>query len=358
MEGKDGKTESATPKKRKEEREKGNVCTSQEVITVITLIVGFLALRMFVPLFYEESRSSMASAFAFERLGTWTGPYLATWFASSMVSLGKLMSLLLVPVVLAGVISSLVQTGPMYSPEAMELKFGSLNPLNGLKSLFSAHSVVNMVLSILKVALVVYVAYMVFSEKAMTILGLANVPVGAAAAWMFSTIFTLTMKVMTVFAVVAVLDWWFRWYKFEKSIMMTKQEVHDETKQQDVNPVVKKAQHKKFRELSLLRMMSEVPNATVVVTNPTHVAIAIQYDPEKMAAPRVVAKGLRLVAERIKRIARENNVPVIEKPELARALYKHVRVGSEIPSKFYEAVASVLAYLHKIGRGLAGSYAK
>jgi len=358
MEGKDGKTEKATPKKRKEEREKGNVCNSQEVVTVITLLIGFFALRLFVPGFYEEARSSMSSAFSFERLQHWDAAYITAWLGNSMGSLGKLMSVLLIPITFAGVISSMVQTGPMYCPEALEWKFSSLNPVNGLKSLFSMQSVVNMLISIVKVALVVYVAYMVFQDQFMTMLGLANVPVGAAAAWMFSTIFTLTMKVMAVFVIVAALDWWYRWTKYEKGIMMTKQEVQDETKQQDVNPVVKKAQHKKFRELSLLRMMSEVPNATVVVTNPTHVAIAIQYDPDKMAAPKVVAKGLRLVAQRIKEIARENNVPVIEKPELARALYKHVKLGSEIPSKFYEAVASVLAYLHKIGRGLKGSYAK
>jgi len=358
MEDKDGKTEKATPKRRREEREKGNVCVSQEVVTVITLIIGLLAVRMFVPGFYEEARSSMVSAFSFARLETWDAAYVTAWLGNSMGFIGKLMSVLLFPIIFAGVVSSMVQTGPMYCPEAMEMKFTSLNPVSGLKSLFSMQSVVNLLISIVKVALVVYVAYMVFKDNYMTMLGLASVPVGAAAAWAFGTIFTLTMKVMAVFVIIAALDWWFRWAKYEKSIMMSKQEVQDENKQQDVNPVVKRAQHKKFRELSLLRMMSEVPNATVVVTNPTHVAIAIQYDPDKMAAPKVIAKGLRLVAERIKRIARENNVPVIEKPELARALYKHVKLGSEIPSKFYEAVAAVLAYLHKIGRGLKGSYAK
>ncbi|MFH0880877.1 MAG: EscU/YscU/HrcU family type III secretion system export apparatus switch protein, partial [Lentisphaerota bacterium] len=130
-----------------------------------------------------------------------------------------------------------------------------------------------------------------------------------------------------------------------------RKEVEDERKQQEPSPIVRNAQRKKMREMSFMRMMAAVPKASVVITNPTHVAVALEYDAENMNAPKVVAKGLRLVAQRIKSIAREHNIPVIERPEVARDLYKHVKIGQEIPGRFYSVIAEILAYLFKIGQG-------
>jgi len=156
--------------------------------------------------------------------------------------------------------------------------------------------------------------------------------------------------VVVLYIIIAVIDWYYRDYRYEYNLLMTKQEVKDEHKQQEQNPIIKQAQRKKMRQVSAAGMMAAVPKATVVITNPTHVAVALEYESDSMGAPKVVAKGLRLMAERIKAVARENNVPIIEKPELARALYKNVEIGKEIPAQFYEAVAELLAYLHRLGR--------
>jgi flagellar biosynthetic protein FlhB len=173
--------------------------------------------------------------------------------------------------------------------------------------------------------------------------------VRASAIYIFKTVLMMAWAVTVLAIIIAILDFIYQKRKHEKSLMMTKEEVKEERKSQEPNPQLKKVQMRKMRELTMMRMMAAVPDSTVVVTNPTHVAVAIQYDPETMKAPRVVAKGLRLVAERIKRIARENDVPIIEKPPLARKLYKEVKVGREVPSGLYGAIAELLAYLYKIG---------
>jgi len=184
----------------------------------------------------------------------------------------------------------------------------------------------------------------------MEVTGLTYMTAGSFIKWTMTLIYDMTLAVVVLYIIIAVIDWYYRDYRYEYNLLMTKQEVKDEHKQQEQNPIIKQAQRKKMRQVSAAGMMAAVPKATVVITNPTHVAVALEYESDSMGAPKVVAKGLRLMAERIKAVARENNVPIIEKPELARALYKNVEIGKEIPAQFYEAVAELLAYLHRLGR--------
>jgi flagellar biosynthetic protein FlhB len=247
------------------------------------------------------------------------------------------------------VVANVAQTGPHFSAEALTLRFNFLNPVSGFRQLFSVKSLYNMGLALVKILLIAFVLFLLLRRQVDTILSLSSVSVESFAVWLFHLLFTLAITVTVLFIAVAALDYVYQHHTYEKAMLMTKKEVEDEHKNQELPAVVKGAQRRKMRELTLLRMMAAVPNASVVITNPTHVAVALEYSPDKMAAPRVVAKGLRLVAERIKAIAAENGVPIIEKPEIARDLYKHVKVGQFMPGRLFGAVAEILAYLYRIG---------
>lgn len=351
MEGKEGRTERATPKRREEERRKGNLCLSTEINTMGVLFLGLLGIRWAVPFIGDQLSSLFTHVMQF-RLGTpWDAGLVQSWFVHGFLFVMLLLAPVLVPTIIGGIASSMAQTGPYFSFEAFSLKFSALNPVKGFQKLFSFSSVISLVFSLLKVLLIVFVLYIVLKKRILEIVTLPWVSVGALTSWVFHLIFRMSITVIVLFLFVAALDWVHQHYKHERGMMMTKKEVSDERKNQEPSPVIKRAQHKKMREVMMSRMMAAVPRASVVVTNPTHVAVALEYDPDKMAAPRVIAKGLRLVAEKIKRIARENGIPVIERPEVARDLYKNVKLNKEIPSRFYGAIAEILAYLYKLGHG-------
>lgn len=352
MEGKDGRTEPATGKKRSEEREKGNLCISQEVVNLSVLLLGLIGLRLTLPNLYQSSVTMMQSTFRFEDMQTWTGVKVQSLFIQGSLLVGWIMFPLLIGVVVGTVGGNMLQTKPFFSWGAFRMNPNALNPISGIRKLISFQALFGLGLSCLKVAVIVFIAYKIIAAKLSMLELMPSLSSAESIQWTGDLIFRLVVWVLSVFLIVAILDWIFRHRQFEKSIMMTKQEVKDEMKQQEVSPVVKRAMSKRMRELSLHRMMAAVPNANVIITNPTHVAVALQYDPAKMNSPKVVAKGMRLVAQRIKKLGARYHVPIVEKPELARALYKSVKVGQEIPSRFFEAVATVLAYLHKIGRGI------
>jgi flagellar biosynthesis protein FlhB len=351
MEGKDGRTERATPKRREEQRRKGNLCVSQEVITVIVLTLSLVGLRWCVPVIGDQLLALFSHISRLSVGGTWNVSLIRQWVVAGLGFMGMLMAPVFILVFVGAVAANLMQTGPYYSTETLSLKFGDLNPVNGFKRLFSVQIVFELALSVLKVGLIVFVLYLLVRKRVVEIMSLPTLSAGAAAAWIFGLMFRMSMTVVVLFSILAVADWCFKKRKYERGMMMTKKEVEEERKNQEPSPVVRGALRRKMRELTMSRMMAAVPKASVVVTNPTHVAVALEYDPETMRAPRVTAKGLRLVAERIKAIAAEHNVPILERPEIARDLYKHVKVGKEVPSRLYGAVAEILAYLYRLGQG-------
>ena len=351
MEGKDGRTERATPKRREEQRRKGNLCVSNEINTIGVLFLGVLGIRWAIPFIGDRLTDLFTHVMQFRVGVPWDSGLVQSWFVNGFLFVLLLMTPVLVPVIIGGIVANIAQTGPYMSFETLAWKFSALNPVNGFKHLFSFNSVVSLVFSMLKVLLIVFVLYLVLKKRILEIASLSWVSVGALTTWVFQLIFRMSITVVSLFLFLAALDWCYRKYKHERDMMMTKKEVEDERRNQEPSPVVKSAQRKKMRELTMSRMMAAVPRASVVVTNPTHVAVALEYDPESMAAPKVIAKGLRLVAEKIKRIARENDIPVIERPEVARDLYKNVKLGREIPARFYGAIAEILAYLYKLGHG-------
>lgn len=353
MEGKDGRTERATGKRRGEEREKGNLAFSQEVISFAVLAAAFLALRWTVPFMYEQLTMYLRDVqrvFANDPL---TIPAVQRVFEEITIMLGAMTMPLIGAILFAVLVSNIGQKGFFFELKPLEWKVSGLNPINGFKKLFSLESVVTFGFSFIKVILIGAVLYFGLRRRLPEFTYLPEATVLGFAEWTFRLLYSLLLRVVLLYAAVALVDYVYRYFKYEKSIMMTKEEVKDERKQYEPNPIIKKNQRKKMREVTMLRMMAAVPRASVVVTNPTHVAVALEYRPDTMEAPRVVAKGLRLVAQRIKELAREHDVPVLERPELARALYKDVEIGREIPSRFYEAVAEILAHLHRLGRRMA-----
>lgn len=351
MEGKDGRTERATSKRRQEERRKGNLVVSQEITTVLVLVLGFLCIRFAIFTQYEKIAILTQEIFRMPLGGHWNATLVQDWFFNGMLFFAALMMPLIVPLVIASLAANMAQTGPYFSMETLHWKWSSLNPINGAKQLISVQSFGTLLISIMKIGLIVLVIWLLLRRRLNEISGLAALSPAEVCTWTLSLIYRMIMAVAFLFIIIAAIDWLIKWYRHEKGMMMTKEEVKDERKQQEISPLVKRAQMRKMRELSMARMMSSVAKADVVITNPTHVAVALEYDTEKMGAPRVTAKGLRLVAERIKRIARENNVPILERPPLARDLYKHVKINQEIPARFYGLVAEILAYLYRMGQG-------
>ena len=351
MEGKDGRTERATPKRRNEERKKGHLCVSPEITTVLVLLLGALGIRYAVPNIMDQLHGLYIEVLRAPLGGSWSADIVQHWFIVGAFLIAIMVLPIVLPVMIAAVAANMAQTGPYLSFDAIHFNLKAINPVKGAKNLFSTHSITTFLLSMLKASLVLWVIYLVTRRRIIDLIGLMSLSVPDGVQWTFMLIFRMTIAVACLFILIASLDWVLRKYRHEKGMMMTKKEVEDERKQQEPSPVVRSAQRKKMRELSFQRMMAAVPKASVVITNPTHVAVALEYDATSMGAPKVTAKGLRLVAERIKRIAREHGIPVLERPEVARDMYKNVKVGQEIPARFYGVIAEILAYLYKMGQG-------
>lgn len=349
MEGKDGRTEKATPRRRSKARKEGQLAKSQEINSVVVMILALIGIGWGVPCMGGELRGLFEYLLQYHVGETWTAELTRQLFIGMCLFIGALSAPVMIPIIIGSLVSNLGQTKPYFSMHPLMWKFSGLNPVKGFQQLFSVQSLVTFATSMMKVILVTGVIYMMMKSRLQQLVSLQYMEVGASTIYIFRTIIYMAWVVTVLSIIIAVADWIYQHHKHEKSLMMTKEEVKEERKSQEPNPLVKRAQMRKMRELTMLRMMAAIPDSTVVVTNPTHVAVALHYDPDTMKAPKVVAKGLRLVAERIKRIARENDVPILEKPALARSLYKEVKVGREVPSSFYGSIAEVLAYLYKIG---------
>lgn len=356
MEGKNGQTEKATSRRRGKEREKGNLPLSQEVLSVSVLLTATLMLRMGFPGYLSGTRQMLEYTYLGTAPGThWSGIWVQEMFWHGMNQVLLALAPLLGLVMLMGVAASMAQTGPYFSWGAFHAGgLKALNPLKGAKRLFSAKALSTLALTLGKIFLIVGVMVLVWKGQWEKVAQLPAFGLGPAVAWVGYRLFWTLVSVCLLAIVVAVIDAVLTRRRHEKSMMMTKHEVKDERKQYEVKPEVKRVQFRKMRELTASRLIAAVPNATVVVTNPTRVAVAIQYDPATMDRPKVVAKGMRLHAKRIRELARKHGVPLVERPALARALYKSVKVGRFIPASLFGGVAEVLAYLHRLGYRLKG----
>ena len=348
---KHSRTEAPTPNKRKKEREKGNVSRSMDVNSVVVLIAGILVIR-----FMGKNLLSGISHFA---SGIYTSLMTIQLTPESTVQYTQngiwyffgVISPILVTIMMLGLASNFGQVGFFFSKKALTPKFSKINPLKGIKRIFSAKSIVELVKGIFKIAIICIIGYSVIKSHINDFYSMSFMIPAAVLSFIAGVLFELGVKISIALIFLAAADYAWQNYDYEKNIKMTKQEVKEEQRQESGNPEVKSRVKSLQRQLSRTRMMNAVPDATVVVTNPTYIAVALQYAPNKPSdAPKVVAKGQRKTAERIKLLAKENNIPIIEDKPLARTLFQTLEVGMEIPPIFYQAVAEVLAKVFQMQR--------
>lgn len=348
------KTEAATPKKLSDARKKGQVAKSRELTAAAELVASFLTLRVyvrqlggrFIDIFRLVWQDVLPGFVSMNRDG------LTVQANNSLfVEIVEQMLLCVLPFFLVGVIvaalSDLVQVRWQVATEPLKPSLSKLNPANGFKRMFSKQALFELLKSILKVVLILYVAYASIRSHANELFILYDMPLSQAIQLIGSVIIDTGLRISIVYIVIGVLDYIFQKRKFNEDMKMTKQEVKDEYKDSEGDPEIKGRQRQRMREVSQRRMMKDVPKADVVITNPTHIAVALKYDAEAAhSAPVVLAKGEDYMAAKIREAAKEAGVPIRENKPLARALYATVDIGQEIPPELYEAVAEILAVVY------------
>lgn len=351
-------TEQPTPRRRQRAREHGQVIRSRELHSAIVLFVAVLGLRSIGPWMTTRTLSQWAVSLAAPVGEPLTAPAVADLAAAWMLWSGKLMLPLFVLVGTAAVAGgALIQGGLVFSTHSLTPNLSRLNPIDGTRRLFSGRSGFGVLRDLFKVALVGWVCW-AGVQQSITVFT-RETDVGLAALWFRVSELTgwIALRTALVLLLAGLADYAFQRRAHLQELRMTKQEVRQEMKEAEGDPIMKGRIRSRQRDLMRRRMMEAVPTADVVVTNPTHLAVALKYDPATMSAPRVVAKGQRLIAERIKALAHQSNVPVVEDKPLARALFRMADIGGEIPAELYRAVAEILGYVYrqKGGAGLPGA---
>lgn len=342
------KTQDATPHRREQAREKGQVAYSQDLGSAALLIVGVLLLRYWGKHIFETAGSFMRYQLStVDSLSPDSTDAIA--LSQKMVeSIGMSLLPVLGFLVLAGVVSSVFQTGFLFVPSRLMPDFQRLSPISGLKRIISLSGAVKLGFGMFKVAIVSIVAATVLYLRHEEIIYASSLAASELGVMMIDVALSTALWIGIALFTLAILDFAYQKWKHEQDMKMTQQEVRDEMKNLQGDPQVIARRRAVQRQMALNRMSDKVPQADVVVTNPTELAIAIQYVPEEMAAPIVVAKGAGVVAQKIRRLALENNIPVVERKPLAQSLYKEVEVGHPIPDESYAAVAEVLAYVYQL----------
>jgi flagellar biosynthetic protein FlhB len=349
------KTEPASGRRLEQAREEGQVPQSRELSTFLVTMTGVLCLWMFGGWMGERMLGVLRQAFTFDRqtafdmTGASTVALLQSLFGGALLTLLPLFLALL----LAAVASPLMLGGFLIAPKALGFKFSRLNPAQGIKRMFSLHGLAEMLKAIMKAGLIGGVGSMVVWNNWGHFFDFMTEPLERAVPDFASTVVWIAVLIVSSLGLLALFDVPFQLWQYHKNLRMTKEEVKRENKEQEGDPHVKGHIRALQREMARRRMMSEVPNADVVVTNPTHFAVALKYDAKNMVAPIVVAKGRGEVALKIREIARENHVALLEAPPLARALYTHCELEAAIPAGLFSAVAEVMAYVYQLDEALS-----
>ncbi|MDR5658251.1 flagellar biosynthesis protein FlhB [Serpentinicella sp. ANB-PHB4] len=344
------KTEKPTPKKRKESREEGQVLQSKEINSALVLLGAFASLYLFSN-FIGSSMKSF-TVLLYEN-------YLSVNYEFSQGAINRIymmtilnMFKIVLPIgmlcLVIGVLSSYVQVGYLFTLKPLKPKLSKLNPIQGFKKLFSMKSLIELIKSILKIILVGFFVYRYAINNISTIMSLIGTEIQISINTIINVTTNIAMRAGAALIAIAIIDYLFQKYDYEKNLKMSKHEIKQEHKQTEGNPEIKSKIKEKQRQMSMSRMMQEIPKADVIITNPTHFAVAIIYNPKEFSAPRVVAKGQDLIAQNIKKIAGEHSIPVVENKPLARTLYSVVDIGDSIPPDLYESVAEVLAYVYQL----------
>lgn len=345
------KTLPASGKKKQEARSEGNVAKSQDLTSAWSLMSALIALRLLGPIMLRRLVDTFG--FYFSEIDVLIPPgtkNLQPLVGRVVMQIISCVLPLMTVMVLAGLTINLFQVGFLYSPKALQPKLSKLNPITGFSKFVSIRTLVEFVKSMIKLAIVTVIVWTVVRDKLNFILALMHADPLTVVGAVGSLIISVWTRIVIAMFILGILDYAFQKWKYEKDLMMTVKEARDEAKEVEGDPRIKQRIKRVQRQLAMQRMMKGVPTADVIITNPTTYAVALKYDLEKALAPIVIAKGARLIAEKIRDIGIENDVPIVEKPELARTLYRTIEVGQAIPEKLFKAVAEVLAFVYEIDR--------
>jgi len=345
------KTEKATVKKRRDARKKGQVRRSSEVNTTFCAIVMFGLLFILwkwivdqMMLIFGEYLGESSIIMASKGM---TANEIMGVMVRLAISLFGVMFPIMIAAVVAGVAINLIQVGFLFTTQTLQIKLNKLNPVNGFKQMFSPRKLVDLAKNLAKVFLVGYVAYTDYIALLDKFSGYVGQNVYTSFIDIMRTAFLMALKMCIVMVFISIADYLYQWWKYEKDLKMTKQEVKDEYKMTDGDPKIKGKIRQKQMQMSAMRMMSRVPEADVVITNPTHYAVALKYEENVSSAPKVTAKGQDYIARKIKEVAIENNIEIVENPPLAQSLYSMCEIDDEIPEELYQAVADILVFVYR-----------
>jgi len=342
------KTEAPTPRRRAEAREQGNIARSHDLTLALMLLGVMITLNITGPKLVNALKVLMHTMLSSESLSDFspngaTGSALLAVYAAA-----EALAPLLVAVVVIACVSNLVQVGFNFTPQRLQPNFGALNPTRGWGRIFNARSPVQLGMSIAKMAVLGLVAYSALRNRIGQVASVQTLGFLQIFALGASLVYSIAMRVGVAMLIIAIIDYAFQKWRHERDLRMSKQDVKEEMRRMDGDPKIKMRRRQVAIANLKRRLKKDVPSADVVVTNPTEFAVALKYDSQTMHAPRVIAKGHGVIAQRIREIAIESGIPILERKPLARALYKLVEVGQEIPEQFYAAVAEILAYVYEL----------
>lgn len=348
------KTEEPTAKKLQDARKEGQVAKSKEVTSAFELLAFFIVLYVWVEYMGTFFVGDMYDVYSQipEYVKMYDGYIQDQTFSAIFVQSMLRILLTMAPFLLVGFmvafLTNVLQVKWRPTTKPLQPKFSKLNPINGFKRFFSVNSLVELVKSLLKLGLIGYVVYSYLRDNMPSLYLFYDISLNQGIMQIGTLVVNLGIRISLFYMIIAVLDYVYQKVKFKKDMKMTKQEVKDEYKNQEGDPQIKSKQRQRMQEASRRRMMQQLPQADVVITNPTHYAVAIKYDPELYDAPYVIAKGADYLAQKIRETAKENHIEIVENKPLARMLYANVDVGSVVPPELYQAVAEVLAFVYHL----------
>lgn len=340
--------EQATPKRREEARKKGHVAKSRDLSSALLIMAGLGAFYLFSPTmmtgFAGLMRDLLSNSGGIDLTANNFNSFILNITYRSLLFTSPIFILLSI----VAISSNIIQTGFLISSQPIMPDFSKINPVEGFGRLFKKDSIVELVKITLKIFLVSYVVYVIVKGEVSALLEMADLDVGQII-YRFGKI-TLRVSLWAGFLmfVISVFDYLIKRWEYEKALMMTREEIREEYRETEGDPLIRSRVRSIQKTMARKRMMAELPKADVVITNPTHIAVALSYDSKKMSAPKVIAKGAGILAERIKELSKECGIPLVEDKPLAQALYKVVDLGEEIPSHLYKAVAEILAYVYRL----------
>ena len=348
-EGDEDKTEAPTPRRRQEARDRGQIARSADLTSASLLLAAVLLLSSFGPGVVQACQAIMAETFGPHGIGSPNMLSPTTLMIRCTAQVGLAVAPIFVGLMLVAVVCNIAQVGFHLSPDKIQPKWEQLNPTKGLSKIFGkGQGVVSLLMNLVKMTIIAIVAYSAVAKRTHEIVGAQNLDYPSLFILGGTIVYDLALRIAVLLLVLAILDYAYQKYKITQALKMTKQEVKDEMKSMDGDPHIKQRRRQIAMARHVQRIKSTVPTADVIVTNPTHYAIALKYDPQTMAAPKVVAKGADYLAQKIREIGVANGIPLLERPPLARALYRTVEVGQDVPEEYYAAVAEILAYVYEI----------